>query len=728
MNHIWSVFRKDGIELLRDRRTLFVNVILPVLIYPVMLIFLIQVYQLTQANRPPPPLVGLAQVDDDLRSRLPTVDSTAADAGAGPDHDAGRTTAKEPEVIGRTLTEAEVADLLPLLERLDAAATAHDAATKAEPATRETAQVELHAARAPVLDRLRATGLSAVIAGLGAQEDRHRLLVAVDDADPQYDRIDAELDRILSAWKRRIVEQRLSDAGLPLSTIEPVERRDVGLAPPAQSARMRLAGIIPLLLVIMAVSGAFHPALDLIAGERERGTLETLLTWPVRRGDLFLGKLLVTIVAGVVAVVLNLCSLGLTFGLAGAQLAAAGGGGGGAGFFAAGIGTLVLSFIALLPLIVTLSAVSLALAGFAASSKEAQNYLSPLFLVVTIAAAVAMVPDARPSLALDLIPITGPVLALKEALRASEIPWLHLGLSTATSMAVAAVVVTWSVRLLDQESFRYPGLVRAGWGRWCRFRRGLQEPGGLEALGLFAACAALFLLVGPQLQDLGTVAQTAGPLLLCLGLPVLVYAWAGAYRPRALFLGPARGPDLGRGILAIPLAIAASVALGNLQPAPPPSDEQTRVFQDLMQSLSDQGGALLLVAVLALAPGICEELLCRGPLLAGLRRGIGPVGAVLVSSFCFAILHLSPYRFLPQFVLGIFLAALTLRAGSVWPAVLVHIGHNAVLVLLSGSAEATDEALLSDPLLIAVLIIALAGLAILARPLRGSASAAPPRP
>lgn len=722
MNHIWSVFRKDGTELLRDRRTLFVNVILPVLIYPVMLIFLIQVYQLTQANRPPPPLIGMVEVDDDLADRLPTVAAPTSDGAApGP-------SAKEPEILGRELGQDAADALLPLLERLDAAATASEATAKdVDPALREARQTTLAEARAAVLEVLRSAGLSAVIAGLGAHDDRRRLLVAIDDADPQYDRIDAELDRILAAWKRSIVERRLSDAGLPLSTIEPVERRDVGLAPPAQSARMRLAGIIPLLLVIMAVSGAFHPALDLIAGERERGTLETLLTWPVRRRDLFLGKLLVTIVAGVVAVVLNLCSLGLTFGLAGAQLAAAGGGGGGAGFFAAGIGTLVLSFIALLPLIVTLSAVSLALAGFAASSKEAQNYLSPLFLVVTIAAAVAMVPDARPSLALDLIPITGPVLALKEALRASEIPWLHLGLSTATSIAVAAVVVTWSVRLLDQESFRYPGLVRAGWGRWRRFRRGLQEPGGLEALGLFAACAALFLLVGPQLKDLGDVAQTAGPLLVCLGLPVLVYAWAGAYRPQVLHLGPSRAADLGRGLLAIPLAIAASVALGNLQPAPPPSDEQTQFFQELMQRLSDQGGPLLLVAILAVTPGICEELLCRGPLLAGLRRGIGPIGAVLVSAFCFATLHLSPYRFLPQFVLGIFLAALTLRAGSVWPAVLVHIGHNAVLVLLSGPGDDMAEPLLSDGMLVAVLAIALIGLAVLARPIRESASAALPR-
>jgi sodium transport system permease protein len=372
----------------------------------------------------------------------------------------------------------------------------------------------------------------------------------------------------------------------------------------------------------------------------------------------------------------------------------------------------------LLPLVVTLSAISLALAGFAASSKEAQNYLTPLFLVVVMAAAVAQVPDAAPTLALDLVPITGPVLALKEALRSPTIPWLHLLVSTASSVALATVVVSWSVRLLDSESFCYPGLVRAGWGRWRRWGKGPNAPGGLEALGLFALCAAAFLLLGPQLKYFGNVAQIAGPLLLCLGAPVLLYVWAGRYSARSVHLGLPPASSWARGVLAIPLAVSLSIALSTLQPAPPPGDEQAAQMRQMFEQLEHQGGIALILAVIALAPGICEELLCRGPLLAGLRRGLGTSGAVLVSAFCFAVLHLSPYRFLPQFAIGVFLALLTLRSGSLWPGVIVHVGHNALAVLLSGGDE-SDEPQLSTSLACVIGALALVGLGLLVRPRTG---------
>ncbi len=701
MNPIWSVFRKDGVELLRDRRTLFVNVVLPVLLYPVMLMFLIQVYQLTQAHRPPPPQVALINVDAGLLKQLSDREA-AVDAAGMP-----------TKLVLVHVEDGDAKDrALELARRLTA--------TRASAESEQPTEPDL-AARRAMFDLLRQEwSASAVIIDLGVTADQRRVVIASDDANPQFDQADQTIRAAIQTWRKQLVEARLAAADLPASTLEPLDASVVRLAPAAQATRMRLAGIIPLLLVIMAISGAFYPALDLIAGERERGTLETLLTWPVRRRDIFLGKLMVTVTAALVAVVLNLLSLGVTVALAGSQLAGGGGGADMGGLLSIGAGTLALSFIALLPLVVTLSAVSLALAGFAASSKEAQNYLSPLFLVVVMAAAVAQVPDARPTLALDLIPITGPVLALKEALRANEIPWLHLLVSTGASLVVAAVVVAWSVRLLEQESFCYPGLVRAGWGRWRRWGAQPLAPSGLEALGVFAVCAAAFLLVGPQLAPFGPVAQIAGPLILCLALPVLLHAWAGRYPPQGLFLQAAPGRELARGVLAVPCALALSIALATLQPAPPPGDAQAVELNRILETIQGMGGLPLLILVLAVAPGVCEELLCRGTLLAGMRRSLGTTGAVLVSSFCFAALHLSPYRFLPQFTLGIFLALLTLRSGSLWPAVIVHIGHNALALTLSGDV---DEAPLSTGSAIVVAIVAAVGLIVLTRPNRQPAVA-----
>jgi len=717
MKPIWAVFCKDGTELLRDRRTLFVNVVLPVLLYPMMLLFLIQVYQLTQAHRPPPPRVVMIDIDavlvEAVRSGQTTTPEKPADTSDKTASKAGDTQVVVVTPTASPAASEAVAQAHGLGEAIAAAMAARATADGAESPTSERSPAP---ERAALLQLVRQEwSAAAIVVRLPEKDGQARILIAFDDADPQFERTVAVIDAAVEYWRQDLIEQRLQAHQVPLTALHPAEITRVGLAPKAQATRMRLAGIIPILLVIMALSGAFYPALDLIAGERERGTLETLLTWPVRRRDIFLGKLLVTVCAGLLAVILNLLSLGFTMGLAGNQLAGSGGGGMD-GLLAVGAGTLALSFLALLPLVVTLSAISLALAGFAASSKEAQNYLSPLFLVVMLAAAVALVPDARPTFALDLIPITGPVLALKEALRASEIPWLHLLLSTAGSIALAAVVVAWSVRLLDQESFCYPGLVRAGWGRWRRWGAQPSAPGGLEALGLFAACAAAFMLIGPSLARFGVVAQIAGPLILCLALPVLLHAWAGRYPAAGLHLGGTRGESLLRATLMIPCALALSLALSTLQPAPPPDDAQTHELMRILTSVQDLGGLPLLLLVIAVAPGICEEMLCRGTLLAGLRRGLGTTGAVLVSSFCFAALHLSPYRFVPQFSLGIFLALLTLRSGSIWPAVLVHIGHNGLAVLLSGEGDDSEGLPIQTLTAVTLAVVAAIGLFILARP------------
>ena len=113
-------------------------------------------------------------------------------------------------------------------------------------------------------------------------------------------------------------------------------------------------------------------------------------------------------------------------------------------------------------------------------------------------------------------------------------------------------------------------------------------------------------------------------------------------------------------------------------------------------------------------PGVCEEVLCRGVLLHGLRSRYTVPVAVLVSSLVFAALHGSPYRFLPQACLGALLALLTLRCGSIWPAVLLHAAHNGIAVVLAvsmgerlESAEKPDAGIMIGGVLTLIAVYAL---------------------
>ena len=181
-----------------------------------------------------------------------------------------------------------------------------------------------------------------------------------------------------------------------------------------------MAGFVVMLMIVMVASGAFMPALDLLAGERERGSLETLCVLPIDRRALFLGKLLLVIVATVLSVVLNVASLALSIFLTVGQMGgtaiagggecrrcAAGGVGGLASVLLADPLLYVVALLLLVPLAVTLSAVCLALAGIAASYKEAQNYLTPLLLVVVSLAMVAALGDVTPNVLLDMVPVVG---------------------------------------------------------------------------------------------------------------------------------------------------------------------------------------------------------------------------------------------------------------------------------------------------------------------------------
>jgi len=680
MNGVFRIFAKDGLEVLRDRRTLFVNLVLPLLLYPVIMLFMVQVLQLTQATPGEPPRVALIEAPGSLQ-RLMRDPAPAGTSAAE----------KSPSTSHRPMSSA-LAAAKPTMLHVVGDLPPQDAKRLSElVATAGNDPLD----RSPeALALLRRNNLVAAVVVLELPRERYRLAVLQDDASNRVDEVQARLAMAFDTWRKEIIVQRLREVGLPADTTVPFEIATVGLAPAVESVRTRVAGIIPLLLVLLAASGAFYPALDLLAGERERGTLETLLSLPVRRRDIFLGKLLVACAAAAVAVILNLLSLFGSVALVSAQIpAGATSGVDVSGLFAVGGGTLLLCFVVLLPLVVTLAAVALAITGLAHSAKEAQNYLTPLLLVVLVAAAVAAIPGARANYGLDLVPITGVVLALKEALQSPRLPWLHLGLATAASLTLAAVVVAWSSRLLESERFRYPGLVRAGWGRFRRWGAAPTTPGGLEALAVYAVAVAGMTMGAGFFAGSNVVTMVATPLLLFIGVPALLHAWLGAYRPSAIYLTNPGWRGITVAVLFLPAAIALSGLVGNVQQAlvgKELMEQGGEQIHDVINGIRAQGGLVLLLLCVAVLPGISEELLCRGTLLAGLRNGIGPIGAALVSAFLFAVLHLSPYRFAPQFCLGVMLAVLVWRTRSIVPAMIIHAGHNGVLVLLELYASKSE--------------------------------------
>ena len=127
-----------------------------------------------------------------------------------------------------------------------------------------------------------------------------------------------------------------------------------------------------------------------------------------------------------------------------------------------------------------------------------------------------------------------------------------------------------------------------------------------------------------------------------------------------------------------------------------PLPEAVRMFEqtqlELIQAVLESGvGVSFNLVMLAIIPGFCEEVLFRGYAQRQFERATGPIGGILLSGLLFGAYHLRPTQLLPLVGLGLFLAYLTWRTGSLWPAVIVHMVHNGLAVLAARYVETHES-------------------------------------
>jgi sodium transport system permease protein len=271
-----------------------------------------------------------------------------------------------------------------------------------------------------------------------------------------------ELRRFLSDYREKEIGARLTQRGLSSSFIRPFEMKSENVVAREKVTGNAIGGLIPYLFLILAFTGAMYPAMDLTAGEKERGTLETLLCSPLSRIDLVLGKFFMVLTASLSTVVFSLLSMGGTA-FVGAMLLSSGGSSGGALAVAkSGASRLpslpsldpagMLGVVAMvLPIAVLFSALLLAISLFAKSFKEAQSYVSPLIIVIVMPAVIGMLPGVELNARLALVPILNVSLVSKE-LVSGVWHWNYIALIFASSCIYAAGALAAAVWMFNRES------------------------------------------------------------------------------------------------------------------------------------------------------------------------------------------------------------------------------------------------------------------------------------
>jgi sodium transport system permease protein len=258
------------------------------------------------------------------------------------------------------------------------------------------------------------------------------------------------LERALREYREQIVSERLRERGLTAQFIRPFEMKRENVAAPEKVGGSAFGGFIPYLLIILCFTGAMYPAIDLTAGEKERGTLETILCSPVGRTELVLGKFLVVLTASLATVVCSIASMAASslifanFSGVRALVSA------GQALPTISIPGVLGVMVLLIPLALLFSAVLMTVALFAKSYKEAQTYVSPLLVIVMLPAIAAVLPGVELSTGLSLIPILNIALVSKE-LVAGVFPAWPLTLIFLSTCVYAGIALALSVRMFNRE-------------------------------------------------------------------------------------------------------------------------------------------------------------------------------------------------------------------------------------------------------------------------------------
>jgi len=510
----------------------------------------------------------------------------------------------------------------------------------------------------------------------------------------------SKIDNILGHWKERVVLSRLQASSIPISVIDPfnVQRADVAEDTGHKNAAM-WSRMLPVLLLLWALTGAFYPAVDLCAGEKERGTLETLLSSPAKRSEIVLGKLLSVMIFSAGTAILNLGSLGIT------------------GLFVVEqfphmappplLSPLWL-LIALIPMSALFSAMCVALAVLARSTKEGQYYLVPMMTVAMPLTIAAVSPGIELTLGTALVPVTNVALVLRELIvgdYASALTFLPIVVLVTIGCCILAI--RWAVDQFNSEKVLFRESERLDLGAMFRdtflSRRALPTVGMALIFGILILTIRLVLgfaggkLMGDSTGTALILKMVLIPQILAMLLPLVLFLFLIKNRRQTLLLN--RWPPLGGTLIAILMAVMLNPAIRwlglGIMKLYPPSEagaEKIKALVELMMSIP----LWQLLVLFALVPAILEELVFRGFTLTGLRQSGRRWQAIIITALIFGFTHLTLQQSLNAVVLGVLLGYIAVKTGSLVPCIAYHAVHNGLTV---GSAHAMTAGWLESPAL-----------------------------
>ena len=524
------------------------------------------------------------------------------------------------------------------------------------------------------------------------------------------------VDVVFSDYSDDIIEERLKDAVDNYETLkeEPfkIEKKDYSSR--EETTGMLIGYIMPFMMIISVLMGAFTVAIDISVGEKERGTLETLITLPISNTQMMISKFFAVTIFALFSVAINILSFALM------------------GFFIFNsmeyaktfvgdfkftqfIPSILLMIVLLVLFTMFVSSVCLCVDFMAKSVKEANNLTTPLMLILMTGAGMSVLPGVKLNFGLALVPILNVSLLIKELFM------LNFDISLVAVVFAATLIHTTIAIYIMTKVFSSENILFGEGLRSVRIfeKRANMPKDQIPGVGDIVMVFALMFLIsnfagGFVVLKFGFIGYAFSQLIIFL-VPVLYALYMRADMKNIFSLEvPGLKEMVGVLFFVSGSYVFNTVLVSVLYNAFPLIAKNN----DMLSGVVSSGGFIPALLVIGMMPAIAEEAAFRGFLYGTLKNKRIPILAtIVITAVVFAAYHMNLLQFIYVTLMGLLMSYMIYNSKSIFVTAFFHLLNNSFSVVL----EYHPDFFKNVPLLTKrqfevkeIIIYALVGIALLA--------------
>lgn len=627
---IKEIFKKEILDIVRDRKSIFMMIVVPILLYPIIMVLLMGIMN-SSINKMTSETITLGLSSAPNAEFVEIVDSENA-------------IREKEDTLGNIEIKTNIKDYKSELEK---------------------GEIDAY------IDN--------------SIKDNDYKVIINSASDESGIKSDAIFD-VMNKYKRKMSEREIEKHGLNSKQIlEPIKYEKVDITNSAKKAGMLLGQVIPFILIIGVLFGSIYPAIDVMAGEKERGTLETLFSLPISNMELVIGKYMAVSASAILTSLLNIISMSCTLGyfmkaesiynpsMVHINYSVLG-------------GAVLITIVSVILFAQVVSALAMCVCSFAKTFKEAQNYITPLMLVIMVPAYISMIPNISLSRITATIPVVNISLLIKSVIS------LRANMKMVSLVLIVNLIFVLISLVLLSKIFNSEDIL---FGEKRNFkliqsRSSIKEgsmPGISDGFMVYVLAFISLIYVSPILNmKLGIMGNTINQFIMAL-IPILVAVYIKADFKKLFSIKKIKIKDIIRAAVTwfVGSLIMSVFVMILLKLFP----DQMKVSEQLNEIIKSSGGLFTQIILFALVPAICEEILFRGFVLSAFRdkKTFGQknekhiVFAIVVSGILFSIMHLDFIRIIPTSILGMVMAYNVYKSKSIFTSVGIHFFNNLLSVL-----------------------------------------------